>query len=185
MQKTLHSLVEKKKVKDLRRLIEVVLKSNVSGSFWECGVYSGGTADIIRSMIPNDRKLYLFDSFEGLPEPAKQDNHHKKGDFDDINFEEIQEHFSKFDNVTLVKGWIPDTFSIVPEEPIAFCHLDLDLYEGYRDTLNHVWPKLCSGGIICLDDYKVSSCQGATDATDEFVKENNISVIDDYYIQKP
>lgn len=146
------------------------------GEFWECGVYQGGSASLMHSMIPTDRKIRLFDSFEGLPEACEHDNYHKRGDFNDVNLQTIMTYFSDKPNVEIRKGWIPDTFAGLEDCSITFCHLDLDLYEGYVATLNFVWPRLVKGGIIVFDDYQAPSCLGARLAVDQFIAANNIQL---------
>lgn len=148
----------------------------VDGEIWECGVYRGGSASLIHSKFSKDRKIRLFDSFEGLPEACEHDNHHKKGDFNDVNFQSVVDYFNDKPNVEINKGWIPATFKGKESSKIAFLHLDLDLYEGYRDTLEFAWPKMVSGGIIAFDDYQAPSCLGARKAVDEFVAEHGITL---------
>lgn len=167
------------------KLIELARQTlSLEGDYWECGVYNGGSASMIHDAIPSDRKLVLFDSFEGLPQETEHDNFHKKGDFNDVDFERVKEYFSTRSNVTIVKGFVPETFSGFTDSKICFLHLDLDLYEGYKYTLEFVWPRLVNGGIIVLDDYNASTCAGARKATDEFVELHGLTVIDNYYIIK-
>jgi hypothetical protein len=169
----------------IEKLIELVKQtSNLEGDYWECGIYNGGSASAIYEAIPSNRNLILFDSFEGLPQETEHDNFHKKGDFSDVNYENVKAYFSNHNNVTIVKGFIPETFKDFTESKLCFVHLDLDLYEGYKYTLDFVWPRLVSGGIIALDDYAASTCAGAKKATDEFVKLHGLTVIDHYYIIK-
>ena len=174
----------------IEKLIELAKQtSNLEGDYWECGVFEGGSASRLLEVIPKDRKLVLFDSFEGLPQETENDNFHKKGDFKHPdggieNFERVKNYFSSYQNVTIVKGWIPETFKDFTESKLCFVHLDLYIYEGYKYTLDFVWPRLVSGGIIALDDYAAPTCAGAKKATDEFVELHGLTVIDHYYIIK-
>ena len=168
----LPSLVSQCKIDSLINFAKTV--ENVPGDYWELGVYQGGTASRLINCIPSNKKLVLFDSFEGLPEVCSFDNHHKKGDFFDANLDIILDYFKKYPNVTIVKGWIPDTLKDYKESSICFAHIDLDLYEGYKSSLEFIWPRLSIGGIVVFDDYYASSCLGAKRAVDEFVKDNNI-----------
>ena len=167
----------------LQQLVRHAIK--LHGDYWECGVYNGGTASIIHSLIPEDRNLVLFDSFEGLPPETQYDNFHKKGDFNDVDYERVKDYFSNNNNVKIVKGFIPETFKNFTESKICFVHIDLDLYEGYKKTLEFVWPRLVPGGVIALDDYKTATCLGARKATDEFAEKFNIQILGNYYLVKP
>lgn len=66
----------------------------MSGEFWECGVYRGGTAALLARVLesgeqPGSRRLRLFDTFTGLPEPDPQRDLHRKGDFSDTSVERV------------------------------------------------------------------------------------------------
>jgi O-methyltransferase len=160
---------------------------NIEGDYWECGVYNGGSAARIHSVIPSTKKLVLFDSFEGLPDISKHDNFHKKHDFNDVNFDSVKSYFEPHKNVEIVKAWVPDIFSNYIDTKLCFVHIDLDLYEGYKSTLEFTWPRLSSGGVIIFDDYHAPSCIGSKVAVDEFVSKKNISLKsrgDSYWIIK-
>src|SRR5262249_42736311 len=62
---------------DLARLVGAVLGFNVRGDFVECGSYAGGAgflmAHALREAGVHDRRVWLFDSFEGLPAPQEID----------------------------------------------------------------------------------------------------------------
>ena len=171
----LPSIVSTDRIDQLRMLLNGAV-GLPTGEFWECGVYNGGTASIMVDMVPKDRTIKLFDSFEGLPVAHAHDNFHKQGDFNDVNYQGVVDYFANFDNVKINKGFIPDTFLGEEDSVIAFCHLDLDLYEGYKATLEFVWPRLVERGIIVFDDYHAPTCLGARLAVDEFILLHNIKL---------
>src|ERR1700760_4659127 len=83
---------------------EAVGEVTVEGDFAQFGVYRGNTARIIESLMTGDRKLHLFDSFEGLPEDwtkAKGKGAFKLSDGDIPIFESP--------HVVMHKGWFKDT----------------------------------------------------------------------------
>ena len=164
----LPTLVNKGKLDVLLKLAKQAAE-NCTGDFIECGVYQGGTASRLVEIIPSDRPFYLLDSFEGLPEVCAKDNHHKKGDFSNVDIAAITKYFLKYPNITIIKGWIPFTFQPLLRQEFAFCHLDLDLYEGYMATLKFIYPRLQKGGVIVFDDYSAPTCKGAKTAVDEFL----------------
>lgn len=146
------------------------------GEFWECGVYQGGTASIIQQLVPT-RTLRLFDSFEGLPRESEWDNQHKQGDFNDVDLTRLQQYFQDKPLVHIHRGWIPQTFQGLEQCEIAFCHVDTDLYEGYLQILNWVWPRMVPGGIVKFDDYHAPSCLGARRAVDEWCQQHSVELL--------
>jgi len=156
-----------------------------NGEFWDCGIAEGGTASFLAKLVPSDRTIRLFDTFEGLPDASTMSIdgvQHQPGDFNVENYEAIVDYFSKYSNVEINKGLIPDTFVGKENSQIAFCHLDVDLYDAYKDTLNFVWPRLVNGGIMVFDDYTCPHCLGAKQAVDEFIIAHpNVKLESDFY----
>jgi hypothetical protein len=85
-----------------------------------------------------------------------------------------------FQNIFLVKGFIPDTFSEYfnqkPATQIALLHIDVDVYEATKACLEYLYERVVKGGIIMFDDY--GQVDGATQAINEFInstgKNNNM-----------
>lgn len=145
---------------------------NLSGDIWECGVYKGGTAAmmaaVIRDSAQSDKKLFLFDTFQGMPETNSKKDLHRKGDFGDTSEEAVRDYVGGGGGVILRKGFIPDTFRGLELARITFAHVDLDIYRSILDSLDFIWPRLTLGGFIVFDDYGFPSCPGARAAVDEF-----------------
>jgi O-methyltransferase len=143
---------------------------NLSGDIWECGVYKGGTAAmmaaVLRDSAQSDKKLFLFDTFQGMPETDSQKDLHRKGDFGDTSVEAVRDYVGG--GGVLRQGFIPDTFRGLESARIAFAHVDLDVYRSILDSLDFIWPRLTLGGFIVFDDYGFPSCPGARAAVDEF-----------------
>ena len=62
----------------LYKLVQQVNKMGLPGDIVECGVWNGGSAAIMgvaaqSSHNYKNRRLWLFDSFEGLPRPTEKD----------------------------------------------------------------------------------------------------------------
>lgn len=143
----------------------------IDGDIWECGVYKGGTAAMIAAILKDimpSKQLYLFDTFEGMPETDSDKDRHKKGDFSDTTIEAVKKYVGCDDLCTIRKGFIPDTFAGLESKKIAFVHIDVDVYKSVLDCLHFVWSRLSFGGIIVFDDYGFPSCPGARIAVDEF-----------------
>lgn len=133
----------------------------IEGDFAECGVYRGGTALILARILQGEQKdLYLFDSFQGLPkENLEFDNYFRQGDFSDGSSEAIRELLQGVhDRVQIKKGWIPDSFQGLEDTRYAFVHIDTDLYQSALDCCEFFYPRLAAGGIMLFDDYGFPAC---------------------------
>jgi O-methyltransferase len=156
--------------------------TNLIGEFAECGVYRGGTAyllaNAIRSCSPG-KKLHLFDTFEGMPETAgKQTDGHIKGDFGDVNLQEVQHYLSQFDHICYHVGNIPWTFQNVRASKFCFVHIDVDIYRSTFDSLSFFYPRLVQGGVLVIDDYGFLQYRyAAKKAVDDFMSDKRELVI--------
>jgi O-methyltransferase len=143
---------------------------SIEGELWECGVYKGGTALLIRMLrdeIAADKKVRLFDSFEGMPETEARLDVHKKGDFADTSLTNVSNVVGK-NEVYYHAGFIPETFSGLEVASVAFAHIDLDLHDAILESCRYLYPRLAKGGVMVFDDYGFPSCPGAKIAVDAF-----------------
>ncbi len=139
------------------------------GDVAECGVYRGGTAYIIAERLKGgDRKLCLFDTFEGMPETDATKDVHKKGDFGDTSLAGVKAYLAPFDGIEYFPGLIPDTLAAVSERAFCFVHVDLDIYDAILAASEFFYARVPSGGVILYDDYGAGDCPGARKAVDEF-----------------
>lgn len=121
-----------------------------AGDFAQFGVFKGFTARLIEKMMPKDRKLHLFDSFEGLPEDWI--GQWKKGSF---NVNGQLPDLLRADTV-VHKGWFSETCPPFAKEfgdQLAFLHLDADLYSSTTDVLYSLNEKIPSGALLLFDEY--------------------------------
>lgn len=143
---------------------------SVPGSFFEAGVYKGGTAKMLHDIMQaagSLKTLHLFDSFTGMPETDKEADLHKKGDFQDTSLESVTAWIGQ-GNVIYHQGWLPDTFAGLEDEKIAFSHIDVDIKSSVRGCCEFIYPRLVPGGVMIFDDYGHVTCPGARAAVDEF-----------------
>ncbi len=142
----------------------------LNAPFAECGVYKGGTAFLLAEVLKeSSSKLYLFDSFEGLPKanPA-HDNYYQEGNFSEP-LETAQKLLEPFQRQTIFKkGWMPQTFSGLENLVFAMVHVDIDFYQSALDCCHFFYPRLLKGGVMIFDDYGFPACRGEKDAVDEF-----------------
>lgn len=143
---------------------------HLPGDFWECGVYKGGTAIMLAKVIAGaqNKRLRLFDTFEGMPETDPDRDFHRKGDFSDTSLRAVRQRVGDTPNIIYCPGLIPASFQGLENEQIAFAHVDVDIYRSVLDCCNFIYPRLARGGFLVFDDYGFSSCPGARLAVDGF-----------------
>lgn len=130
-------------------------KVNFPGLYLEFGVARGNTINFIAA-LNSKKKIYGFDSFEGLPEEwHRGDIAIPKGSF---GFKSREMTPAVLHNVTLIKGLFNDSLpefktKILKDQPIAFIHVDCDIYSSTCDIFNFVGDNIVSGTIIIFDEY--------------------------------
>jgi hypothetical protein len=148
------------------------------GDLAEVGVYKGGSAKMICE-VKGEKKLHLFDTFQGMPETDASIDVHKKGDFSDTSLESVRSYLAGCRNVEFHKGVFPETASnLPPETRFCFVNLDVDLYRSTLDGLRFFYPRMSRGGIIISHDYRSISCPGVKKAFDEFLSDKPETLIE-------
>ena len=135
-----------------------------------------------------DRRVWVADSFQGLPTPDTEafpadEGHDLSGVATlAVSAEQVQANFARYDllddQVQFLEGWFRDTLPTAPIEHLAVLRLDGDLYESTMDALDALYPKVSIGGYVIVDDYGAwEPCRKAVDdyrrahgITDEIVK---------------
>lgn len=144
---------------------------HVEGDIWECGVYKGGTAAMMAAALQDlapSKSLYLFDTFEGMPDTDAGKDLHQKGDFGDTSLRAVRSFVGHESTVVYRKGTIPDSFLGLESCQVAMAHIDVDIYRSVLDCLHFIWPRVSLGGFVVLDDYGFPTCPGARAAVDDF-----------------
>ena len=132
--------------------------------------------------------FHVFDSFEGLSELDKIDMPDDRKVHPEIlrktfkcSLDTVKQNLNQFNFIKYYKGWIPDEFFHVKDRQFSFVHIDVDLYQPIKDTIDFFYPKLCKNGIIVFDDYGCTQFPGAKQAIDEFI----ITTEDVFFIPLP
>ena len=123
----------------------------VPGDVAEVGVYRGGSARLMCE-VRGSRALYLFDTFEGLPTTDQLDARFGAGQYA-ASFEKVQDYLSVFPGVHIYKGLFPATSGPIMDKRFSFVHLDVDLYQPTRDSLEFFYPRVNAGGMFLIHDY--------------------------------
>jgi O-methyltransferase len=142
---------------NLYHLLSQVLIFGVPGVVAEFGCHAGKTSVFLRKIIDcfaADRPLHVFDSFVGLPEPGPRDAYLRGGDCA-ASRADLLATFARWSAKPPVvhEGWFDQTLPSALPEAIAFAYVDADFYDSTRTVLDHVYPRLSPGGVLCLDDY--------------------------------
>lgn len=157
---------------NLLQLLKLI--EGVAGDTAECGVFQGASSWLMLRFAPDydgkGRMHYAFDSYEGVSEPGAEDGSHwRKGDMA-CSLNQVQQALSQFGSrCVFYKGWIPEKFPEVENRQFAFAHVDVDLADPTRQSVEFFYPRLAKGGILLCDDYGFTTCPGATKALDEYL----------------
>lgn len=175
-----HSMIGKKRMANLRLLTERVLFDGVRGDLIETGVWRGGACIYFRAVLEaygvKDRRVWVADSFEGLPPPDPELYPADEGDVFHtyrelaVSIEEVQRNFGRYglldERVVFLKGWFRDSLPGAQTGPLAILRLDGDMYESTMDALIHLYDRVSIGGYVIVDDYRVVA--GCLQAVDDF-----------------
>ena len=153
-----------------------IYDNNIHGSVAELGVYRGDFARCINEAFP-DRKLYLFDTFEGFhPKDLEIDTKSNFSEnaekvFADTSVNMVLGKMKHKEKCVVKKGWFPETAKDV-EEIFAFVSIDCDLYSPIYAGLKYFFSHLSKGRYIFVHEYTSSWYKGSRDAVKKFLNEN-------------
>jgi O-methyltransferase len=154
----------------------------VDGDVAECGVFRGGTLvpmAVYSKQRASAKRLLGFDSFEGFdnailldigmnapPEPYK-----RVGAWSHTSASRVLAKLRLFgaDNVSLIPGYFRDSLPRCSQRRFSFVHLDIGIYQAYKECLEFFYPRMNPGGIILVNDYNDPPWPGCNKAVDEFL----------------
>jgi hypothetical protein len=181
---TSYTMAGAHRLDNIRRCIETVLAENIEGDFMECGVWRGGSSIFARGVFQAygaiDRKVWLADSFEGMPAITSDadtvDPDHSDIGYLAVSLEQVRQNFQTFnlfdDNVRFIKGWFSDTLAHAAVERLSILRLDGDHYSSTMDALTALYDKVSPGGFIIIDDYH--GFQGCKNAVNEYRSQRSV-----------
>jgi hypothetical protein len=168
-------MIGSRRLDNVEACMRSVLDADVPGDFIETGVWKGGTTIFMRGLLRaygiTDRRVYVADSFEGVPPPDETRYPADRGlDFHlwpplAVDVDSVKGNFARLglldDQVEFVKGWFRDTLPALRGHQWAVVRLDGDLYESTTDALENLYDGLVSGGWLIVDDYEIEACRKA------------------------
>lgn len=177
--------------------VRYVVEHDIPGDIVECGVWRGGSMQAAAMALlragSTSRDLHLFDTFEGMPPPSSVDRRQDGtpaaellattertgpvwavAGLDDVR-QAMDETGYPADKIHYVRGMVEDTVPAQAPDQISILRLDTDWYESTRHELEHLYPRLASGGVLIIDDY--GYWLGARKATEEFLAETGARLL--------
>jgi O-methyltransferase len=169
------TMIGLRRLDNLQRCAETVIREGVPGDFIETGVWRGGAAIFMRAVLAargvRDRTVWVADSFQGLPRPNPSAYPADAG-LDlfrhpelSVSLDQVKANFARYrlldERVQFLAGWFEDTLPRAPIERLALLRLDGDLYESTMDALTALYPRLSTGGFVIVDDYDIAACARA------------------------
>ncbi len=170
---------------ETEKILEIAREClSLEGDYVEMGCYKGDTSLMLAEILKDtDKRLWIYDSFEGLPEKTKQDESAAGENFRGgelyVTKREVKERFLRANLPVPVikKAWFNElTLDDLPEK-IAFSFLDGDFYESIRDSLKLVEDKMVKGGVIIVHDYNNPALPGVAKAVDEWLVRKKFDII--------
>ncbi|MEK9175088.1 MAG: TylF/MycF/NovP-related O-methyltransferase [Patescibacteria group bacterium] len=162
-----YTLVDQRRCFMLYQFVHYAI--SLDGEIAEIGVYNGGTAKLISNILKRtQKKLYIFDTFSGMPKTDEQKDLHHEGDFKDTSFAAVSEYLKDTHNVVVTQGFFPESGNIISNTLFSLVHIDVDIYRSVLDVASFFYTRMTRGGIMIFDDYGFISCPGAKQAVDEF-----------------
>lgn len=191
------SMIGLKRMTNIQDCIAAIIKDDIPGDLIETGVWRGGAVIFMKANLiawgDNARKVWVADSFEGLPPPDASRFPADKGDELHtqtglaVGLETVKNNFRRYDalddNIEFLVGWFKDTLPVAPLGDIALMRLDGDMYESTIQAIEVLYPKLSPGGFCIIDDFGSHATQAGA-AVHDYREKHGITEpiiqIDDY-----
>jgi len=179
----------------LIQAVRYVSANAIVGAIVECGVWKGGSmAAVARTLLRSQdvkRDLYLFDTFEGMPEPGVQDVDYSGKQASEVLREDAGSRCADapLDQVKevlygtgyprgkihFVRGRVEETIPASAPDKISLLRLDTDWYSSTNHELAHLFPRLSHAGVVIIDDY--GHWRASRQACDEYFSQNRIPIL--------
>jgi len=163
------------RMRNIRQVCAAAITNDIPGDFIETGVWRGGACIYMRAILDaygdKHRRVFVADSFKGLPPPtpetypADSGDVHYKNEILAISRQEVEQNFRRYgyldDRVVFLEGWFKDTLAVAPIDRLSVLRLDGDMYESTIQALDALYHKVSKGGAVIVDDYKLAACAQA------------------------
>jgi O-methyltransferase len=182
----------------LYEAVRYLVRAGVRGDIVECGVWRGGSimlaALTLMQQGDSARRLYLYDTFEGMTQPGDDDRDLfdrparralADGGMQEFSqwcrsgLDEVRRNMESTgidpSRVVYVRGPVEQTIPGTMPEAAALVRLDTDWFQSTYHELTHLYPRLAAGGVLIIDDY--GHWRGAREATDRYLREHHEPIL--------
>ncbi len=182
----------------LRQSVQYLVQHRIEGDIVECGVWKGGSmmavAHTLQESGVTDRDLRLFDTFDRMSDPTREDVNFRGESGADVlsqlaegpgsvwtssPLDEVKRNLQMTgyptEHISFIKGKVEETIPEQAPDRIALLRLDTDWYESTYHELLHLYPRLSPGGVLIIDDYGYWA--GARKAVDKYFAERNLKLL--------
>ena len=202
-----YTMTSKERVQAVEAAVRHIVQHDLAGDIVECGVAGGGSmmaaALTLLELGRSDRTIWLYDTFAGMTEPTPEDvgrfgqpaleRYRAKlkdgvSTWINIPLAQVQANFAGVayprERLRFVPGKVEDTLPREQPQRIALLRLDTDWYTSTKVEMQQLYPRLCPGGLIIIDDY--FRWQGSRKAVDDYVAQHRVAIfwsrIDDHAV---
>lgn len=201
------TMTSKERVANIEASTRYICDHAIEGDFVECGVAGGGgvmaMALTLLDIGAADRRLWLYDTYEGMPEPTEHDigrhgtaaigkyNRLRTGDISgwiNIPLETVKRNLARTrypdELLRFVQGKVEETLPREAPDKVALLRLDTDWYESTKAEMDVLFSRLADAGVIIIDDYY--RWQGSRKAVDDYIGKHGVRIfwsrIDDHSV---
>lgn len=169
-----YTMAGHKRLDHMQQCIATIESEGIAGDLIETGAWRGGMTIFMRALLrahgDTTRRVWVADSFEGLPVPSSKSDgwDYSTVDILKVPLAQVKANFARFglldDQVCFLPGWFAQSLPGAPIERLSMLRLDGDLYSSTRDALDNLYAKLSPGGYVVVDDYySWPACRRAVD----------------------
>jgi O-methyltransferase len=155
------------------------------GDFVECGVSTGIVSRAVAHYVnfgQQQKRYWLIDTFDGIPLqqataaelPLAQSKNNRH--YYDCH-QDVKQHFSRYGNVEVIKGRVPEILDTLDIPAVAFLHIDMNIAEPEVQAIRHFWDKLTPGAAVVFDDYASMAHQAQKAALDDFAASRGLAIL--------
>lgn len=160
------------RLREIELLIDEIKYKQIQGAIAEVGVYKGEISIFLNKLLP-EKKIFLFDTFEGFTDKLLSENTaHKYTNssffqsikkFANTSENMILKEMSTPENCIICKGVFPQT-ALNIKENFCFVSIDVDFFASTLEALKYFYPRLLRGGYLFIHDYNDDELRGVKEA---------------------
>lgn len=162
----------------------------LKGDFVECGVHTGILSGAVMQWLDfareTERRFFLFDTWQGIPEEQVSEQERRTGVLDmnrkyaqgDALHAAAVKKFSRWPNARVVRGRVPESLEAMRDsQGVAYASIDMNVAAAEMAAAGFLWPRLAPGALVLLDDYGWAAHASQKQAWDEFARSHGVMVL--------